>query len=80
MADFEELLAKAKELGLKLILEMVPNHTSDQHEWFMKSANREPGYEDFYIWRDCLVNPPNNWVRKSWTLRCYRWQLAVFIN
>lgn len=71
MEDFDELIAKAKELRIRIILDFVPNHTSDQHEWFIKSANREPGYEDYYIWRDGLVTdgdaaaaavPPNNWV------------------
>lgn len=72
MEDLEELLAKAKELGLKVILEIVPNHTSDQHEWFTKSVNRETGFEDFYIWRNCeLLNDGtrrvfNNWVRQKY--------------
>lgn len=68
--DFKSLLDKAKLLGLKIILDFVPNHTSDQHEWFQKSVNRTPGYEDFYIWHDGKVDvndpkkriPPNNWV------------------
>jgi alpha-glucosidase len=51
----------------------VPNHTSDQHEWFKKSASREPGFENFYVWKNCTVERlenetyvvteyPNNWV------------------
>lgn len=46
----------------------VPNHTSDQHDWFLLSANRTEGYEDYYVWRDCRDNGdgtrrmPNNWV------------------
>ena len=54
----------------------VPNHTSDQHDWFLLSRNNTPGYEDYYVWRNCpLTNPngpqdgprnlPNNWVRKT---------------
>lgn len=55
--------------GIKIILDYVPNHTSDQHEWFVKSEERDPEYEDFYIWHDGQPNPdggrplvPNNWV------------------
>ena len=66
MEDFEALLAEGKRLGIRIILDMVPNHTSDLHEWFIKSENREAGFEDFYVWRDSAVAgeivPPNNWV------------------
>lgn len=68
MEDFEELIAEANRLGIKIILDFVPNHSSDQCEWFKKSAAREEGYEDFYIWADGKINedgemdPPNNWV------------------
>lgn len=69
MQDFEELMAKAKQLGIKIILDFVPNHSSDQCEWFQKSIERDPLYDDFYIWRDGKENPeggdplpPNNWV------------------
>lgn len=71
MDDFKKQIAEAKRLGLKLILDFVPNHSSDEHEWFKKSVNREQGYEDYYVWRDGKRNPnnasemlpPNNWVR-----------------
>lgn len=69
MADFERLAQKLRELGIKLILDFVPNHTSDKHEWFEKSARREPGYENFYIWHPGKVDNvtgkrtvPNNWL------------------
>lgn len=52
MKDFEDLIAKAKELDIKIIMDFVPNHSSDEHEWFIKSENREPGFEDYYIWKD----------------------------
>lgn len=63
---------------IKIILDFVPNHTSDQHEWFLKSEARDPEYENFYIWRDGIKegdeneqNPPNNWVSvfhgSAWT-------------
>ncbi|KAJ8681866.1 hypothetical protein QAD02_017658 [Eretmocerus hayati] len=66
--DFDELVAKAKELGLKVLLDFVPNHSSDEHEWFQKSIDRIPPYDEYYIWRDAKKGPngeripPNNWL------------------
>ena len=64
MADFEALTAKAKELKLKVILDLVPNHASDESEWFKKSEANETAYRDFFIWRDgkSATTPPNNWI------------------
>lgn len=63
--DFHELIEKAKESDIKIILDMVPNHTSDQHPWFLESVrNNESIYRDFYVWRNCNPgSPPNNWVK-----------------
>lgn len=58
MEDFDELLEEAHNLGIKVIMDLVPNHSSNQHEWFVASEKREEKYEDYYIWRD----EPNNWV------------------
>ena len=42
---------------------MVPNHSSDEHDWFIKSINRVAPYTDYYVWRDGSPNvPPTNWV------------------
>ena len=72
--DFDRLLAKAHGLGLKLILDYVPNHTSDQHPWFVESrSSRSSPKRDWYIWRDPKPDgsPPNNWVSEfggpAWT-------------
>lgn len=67
MADLEELFRQAKLLDIKIILDFVPNHSSDQGEWFQQSARREGIYADYFVWRDGkMVNgvrsPPNNWV------------------
>jgi hypothetical protein len=54
--------------GIKVILDFVPNHSSDEHEWFLRSLQREGQYTDYYTWHDGRVNasgdriPPNNWV------------------
>lgn len=52
-------------LGLKVILDFVPNHTSDEYVWFQKSVKREEGYDNYYVWVDGKnkKTPPNNWVR-----------------
>lgn len=61
--DFDELVARATELGLKVVMDFVPNHSSNLHPWFAMSENREPGYEDYYVWQDAVGDaPPNNWV------------------
>lgn len=58
MAEFDALLARTHALGLKLILDFVPNHTSDQHPWFQASRERSGDKADWYLWRD----QPNNWM------------------
>jgi alpha-glucosidase len=65
LADFDALLAQAHARGLKVILDLVPNHTSDQHPWFQESRSaRNNAKRDWYIWRDPGPGggPPNNWL------------------
>ncbi|XP_072936794.1 maltase A1-like [Epargyreus clarus] len=70
MEDFEELLAKAHGLGIRVLLDFVPNHASTESEYFIKSVAMEEGYEDYFIWADALPDPnnasnrlpPSNWV------------------
>ena len=65
MADFDALLHAAHARGLKVLLDFVPNHTSDQHPWFRESrASRTNAKRDWYIWRDGAPGggPPNNWL------------------
>ena len=65
--DFDKLLAKAKSLGIKIIVDLVPNHSSDQHELFQKALKAAPGSpeRDMYMFRDGKGEngelPPNNW-------------------
>lgn len=54
MSDFEALITTAKSKGIKVILDLVLNHVSNNHPWFIKSANKEPGYEDFFVWSEKL--------------------------
>ena len=74
--DFDRLLGEAKRRGMRVIVDWVPNHTSDQHPWFVESASgRNNAKRDWYIWRDPAPDggPPNNWrssfaaVGPAWT-------------
>ena len=65
LADFDALVAAAHRLGLKVLLDFVPNHTSNRHPWFAESrASRQSAKRDWYIWRNGAANggPPNNWL------------------
>lgn len=67
LADFDALIAKSREVGVKIILDFVPNHSSDEHEWFKKSAAGDKDFKDYYVWHPGrLVNgtrqPPTNWM------------------
>ena len=70
MDDFENLLKDAKEKGLKIIMDFIPNHTSKKHPWFEESKKSKTGPKrDWYIWRngtgDNGTEPPNNWLSVS---------------
>ncbi|UXY14645.1 alpha-amylase family glycosyl hydrolase [Chitiniphilus purpureus] len=65
LADFDALLAEAHARRLRVILDFVPNHTSDQHPWFTESrSSRDNPKRDWFIWRDPAPDggPPNNWL------------------
>lgn len=73
---FKEVLSKCHSLGLKVIMDLVINHTSIEHEWFQKSRKKIQPYTDYYIWRPPVINKkgekkaPNNWdsnfLGKAW--------------
>lgn len=73
MADFDRLVAEAKARNMKILLDLVPNHTSDQHAWFRQAvADPASKYRDYYIFRKGKNGgPPNNWMSffggSSWT-------------
>jgi len=65
LADFDRLIARAHGLGLKVIVDQVPSHTSDQHAWFHESRqSRRNPKADWYVWADARSDgtPPNNWL------------------
>ena len=64
LADFDRMEKEAKQRGIRIIMDFVMNHTSDQHPWFINSrSSRTAGKRDWYIWRDGRASgqPPNNW-------------------
>ncbi|MBY8910305.1 alpha,alpha-phosphotrehalase [Salinicoccus roseus] len=65
-ADLEELLEKAHARGLKIMMDIVINHTSTEHHWFVESRkSRDNEYRDYYIWKDGTYDtPPTNWESK----------------
>ena len=90
-ADFDRLLAEAHARRLRLIVDFVPNHTSDRHPWFVDArSSRQSAHRDFYVWRDPdpedPSRPPNNWRRSfgegpAWTFdeATGQWYLHLFL-
>ncbi|APX72755.1 alpha-glucosidase [Companilactobacillus allii] len=73
MSDFDELLKQAHSNGIKIILDLVVNHTSDQHPWFIQSKkSKDNPYRDYYMWADATPDKmPNDWTsfsgNSTWT-------------
>ncbi len=85
MADWETLRDGLHDRDIRLIMDLVVNHTSDEHEWFRKSRRLEDPYTDYYVWRDGDSDePPNNWESlfdgPAWTYDDEReaWYLHLF--
>lgn len=87
--DMDHLLAAAHERGLRVVLDLVPNHTSDQHPWFVEaSQSRDNPRRDWYIWHDGggAKRPPNNWVASfggpawEWSEATGQWYLHSFLK
>jgi alpha-glucosidase len=75
LETFEELVAESRQRGLRLILDWVPNHTSDQHPWFVAArSRRDDPKRNWYVWADPKPDgsPPSNWLSvfggSAWTL------------
>lgn len=71
--DFDELVAQAHQRGIRIVLDMVFNHTSTQHMWFQAAQDPASRFRSFYIWRDGTPTmPPNNW-RSKFGGSAWRW-------
>ena len=68
LEDFDELIKALHDKGMKLVMDFIPNHTSNKHRWFEASRKREQPYDEFYVWADGSQKeggtrvPPNQWV------------------
>lgn len=90
-ADFEFLVKEAKARDIRVLMDWIPNHTSDSHQWFRESrSSRSNPRRDWYVWRDSGVDggPPNNWrsffprVGNAWTYddATAQWYLHSFLS
>jgi alpha-glucosidase len=88
LAELRGLLADAHALGLKVVIDLVPNHSSDQHPWFQDAlTGRDAEHRDWYVWRDSGPDggPPNNWVSNfggpAWTYHepTDQWWMHLFL-
>jgi len=89
LAAFDRLLDQVHRRGLRLLLDFVPNHSSDRHPWFLESrASRDNPKRDWYIWRDPAPDggPPNNWISDfggsswEWDERTGQYYLHAFLK
>ncbi|MCU1455515.1 MAG: putative glycosyl hydrolase, family 13 [Acidimicrobiales bacterium] len=89
LEDFDRLVAEAHGRDIRVIVDWVPNHTSDQHPWFLEArSSRDSAKRDWYVWRDPSPDgsPPNNWIRAwggepAWTFdeATGQWYLHLFL-
>jgi len=88
LSDFDRLLADAHARGLRVLLDWVPNHTSDRHPWFVEArTSRASPRRDWYVWRDgSPERPPNNWRAAlrdgpawTWDEATAQWYLHLFL-
>jgi alpha-glucosidase len=79
LAGFDALVEEAHGRGLRVLLDWVPNHTSDRHPWFLESRSaRDSPKRNWYIWRDGAgEQPPNNWIRSWSDLPAWTWDEAT---
>ncbi len=89
LADFDGMVSAGKKRGIRIIMDLVVNHSSDQHQWFLDSkSSRTSAHRDWYIWRDGKGpgQPPNNWISifggPAWTFDAQtgQWYYRIFYS
>lgn len=79
MQDFDDMVAEFHKHGIRVVLDMVFNHCSFEHEWFVKSAQGDPKYKDYFIWKDgageLKRDPPSNWA-SAFSGSAWTWSLS----
>lgn len=91
MDDFRNLVKKAHELGIYVIMDLIPNHTSNKHNWFIQSNSNDSDanpYRDYYVWHPSndKSKPPNNWLSIfggpawTWSESRQQWYLRHFLS
>jgi oligo-1,6-glucosidase len=87
LADMDKLIAEGKKRGIRIVMDLVVNHTSNEHRWFILSKEKDSPYHKFYFWREGKSNnaePPNNWTSNfggsAWTYvpEVGEWYLHLF--
>lgn len=74
MADMDKLIAEADKRGIKIIMDLVVNHTSSEHPWFIESRkSKDNSYRDYYIWRDGSEGNPPNKLRSTFSGSAWQW-------
>ncbi|MBF6978852.1 alpha-glucosidase [Aerococcaceae bacterium zg-BR22] len=78
MADMEELIAEAKKRHIEIIMDLVVNHSSDQHAWFIEARkSKDNPYRDYYIWRDAVDGKEPNDLQAAWNESAWQWDEAT---
>ena len=74
LKDMDELIAEAKKRGIRIILDLVLNHSSDEHPWFKEAKKcRENSYHDYYVWRDGIPGTPPNDMKAAFGGSAWEW-------
>ncbi|HOY94335.1 MAG TPA: alpha-amylase family glycosyl hydrolase [Catalimonadaceae bacterium] len=80
MADFQELLDSCHKRGIRVILDLVINHTSSEHPWFIQSAANINGFRDWFVWKDTNPGYTGPWGQQVWHVRNGKYYYGVFYS
>jgi len=78
MADFKELLDECHKRGIRVVIDFVINHTSNQHPWFVQSQDPNSSFRDWYVWESTNPGKPGPWGQNAWYEKDGAWYYAPF--